>query len=113
MAKRILLAGTIGGFLSIIFRSLAAHPFKESLTPENLSTFKIAVEYQLLHSLVLILIAILVMQKPNVKLFPYAGWAIMTGILFFSGSLYINALTEIKAFWLFTPAGGVSFLIGW
>jgi uncharacterized membrane protein YgdD (TMEM256/DUF423 family) len=37
----------------------------------------------------------------------------LAGILLFSGSLYLLALTGVRAFGLVTPFGGVCFLIGW
>jgi uncharacterized membrane protein YgdD (TMEM256/DUF423 family) len=37
----------------------------------------------------------------------------MFGIIIFSGSLYILAITGIKKFGMITPIGGVLFLIGW
>ena len=113
MVRSILLVGAIGGFIGVMLRAMAAHVFNNRLTAEMLITLKTAIDFQLLHSLVLILIALLMMQKPNVKSFPVAGWAIITGIFFFSGSLYIKVFTEIEGLGFITPAGGLSFLIGW
>ena len=113
MARMILLAGTVSGFLSIILKSMSVHAFSETLTAELLATFKIAVDFQLIHSLVLVLIALLIMQKPNIKTFSLAGWAIFIGILSFSGSLYIKVLTGIGSFGLLTPTGGILILFGW
>ncbi len=113
MARIILLAGTVCGFLSIILKSMSVHAFKEVLTAELLTTFTIAVDFQLIHSLVLILIALLIIQKPSIKAFSLAGWAIFIGILCFSGSLYFKVLTGIGSFGLLTPTGGILILFGW
>jgi uncharacterized membrane protein YgdD (TMEM256/DUF423 family) len=42
-----------------------------------------------------------------------AWWSFLIGIVFFSGSLFLLAVTNV--FWLgaVTPVGGVSFLVGW
>jgi uncharacterized membrane protein YgdD (TMEM256/DUF423 family) len=42
-----------------------------------------------------------------------AGWAFATGILLFSGSLYLLALTDIRWLGAVTPFGGTAFLMGW
>jgi uncharacterized membrane protein YgdD (TMEM256/DUF423 family) len=40
-------------------------------------------------------------------------WSFFLGILFFSGSLYLLALIQLKWLGAITPFGGVSFLVGW
>lgn len=37
----------------------------------------------------------------------------LAGIILFSGSLYLLALTDMRTFGLVTPFGGVAFLAGW
>ena len=43
----------------------------------------------------------------------WAGWLLFLGIVFFSGSLYILALTQIRILGAITPIGGILFIIGW
>lgn len=63
------------------------------------------------HGLVLILIGIISgTTSMNVN---WAGWLMFLGIVFFSGSLYILALTEIGILGAITPIGGVLFIAGW
>ena len=45
--------------------------------------------------------------------FSIAGWGFWIGILLFSGSLYVLAITGIKWLGAITPFGGVAFLFGW
>lgn len=113
MARLFILAGTISGFISVALGAFAAHGLKEQLSPLLLNTFKTGVEYQFMHALALILIAIVMHIKPTIKLYQTAGIAFLIGILLFSGSLYILALTGLKYFGIITPIGGVAFLIGW
>jgi uncharacterized membrane protein YgdD (TMEM256/DUF423 family) len=42
-----------------------------------------------------------------------AGWLFVAGILLFSGSLYVLALTGVGVVGAITPVGGVLFLAGW
>ena len=63
------------------------------------------------HGLGLILIGIISgTTSMNVN---WAGWLMFLGIVFFSGSLYILALTEIRILGAITPIGGVLFIAGW
>lgn len=72
-----------------------------------------AVRYQFLHALGLISIAIsLTVWQGQRQLLVAAGWCFLSGILFFSGSLYLMAFTGFSAGYL-TPLGGMGFLAGW
>jgi uncharacterized membrane protein YgdD (TMEM256/DUF423 family) len=42
-----------------------------------------------------------------------AWWSFLVGIVIFSGSLYLLAVTNLKWLDAITPIGGLSFLIGW
>jgi uncharacterized membrane protein YgdD (TMEM256/DUF423 family) len=43
----------------------------------------------------------------------WAGWLFTAGILVFSGSLYLLALTGARWWGAVTPVGGLCFLLGW
>jgi uncharacterized membrane protein YgdD (TMEM256/DUF423 family) len=62
--------------------------------------------------LALILLVILYRQMPQ-SLLIYSASFMCAGIILFSGSLYMLALTQIKWFGPITPIGGVCFIIGW
>jgi uncharacterized membrane protein YgdD (TMEM256/DUF423 family) len=61
----------------------------------------------------LFLIGILALIKPNWKQLSSAAILMIIGILIFSGSLYILALTGITWLGAITPLGGVAFIAGW
>ncbi|MGD2054772.1 MAG: DUF423 domain-containing protein, partial [Gammaproteobacteria bacterium] len=42
-----------------------------------------------------------------------AAWAMLAGIIIFSGSLYLLTMTGIKWLGMITPIGGISFLAAW
>jgi len=107
------MTGTLGGFFSVALGAFAAHGLKAQLTAQLLVTFKTAVEYQFFHSLALILIALVLTIKPKTQYLNIAGWAMIIGMVLFSGSLYALAITGIKSLGMITPLGGVAFLIGW
>ena len=98
--------------LSVILGAFAAHGLKSKLSETLLNTFQTGVQYQMYHSLALILFVILYRQMPQSLLLYSAGF-MLAGIVLFSGSLYMLALTQIKWFGPVTPFGGVCFIVGW
>ena len=81
------------------------------LSDKYLSVWEKATTYQMYHGLGLLLIGIISgTTSINVN---WAGWLLFLGIVFFSGSLYILALTQIRILGAITPIGGILFIIGW
>ena len=42
-----------------------------------------------------------------------AGWLFIAGVVLFSGSLYLMALTNMRWLGMITPFGGIAFVGGW
>ena len=99
--------GAVGGFLSVAIGAFGAHALKSHLGVDALVIFKTATEYQFWHSLALVLYGL----SGSSRRLP--GWAFVTGIVLFSGSLYVLALTGVRAWGAVTPFGGLAFLVGW
>jgi uncharacterized membrane protein YgdD (TMEM256/DUF423 family) len=53
------------------------------------------------------------MARSGGWLFATAGWLFTAGIVLFSGSLYVLALSGVGMFGAITPIGGLLFLAGW
>ncbi|HEY5296957.1 MAG TPA: DUF423 domain-containing protein [Verrucomicrobiae bacterium] len=96
------------GLLAVALGAFGAHGLKELLAQNGMAgVWETAVFYHFIHAVMLFVLA-------ERKLFPaVAWWSFLLGILFFSGSLYLLAVTN--ALWLgaVTPIGGLSFLFGW
>lgn len=110
--KITLIFAALSGMLSVILGAFAAHGLKNRLSTNMLDTFQVGVQYQMYHSLALILLVILYRQMPQTLLLYSAGFMI-AGVIFFSGSLYLLALTQVKWFGPVTPIGGLFFIVGW
>ncbi|GAW87086.1 conserved hypothetical protein [Bathymodiolus platifrons methanotrophic gill symbiont] len=108
-----LFLSTISAFLAVSMGAFGAHALKTILSPEMLVVYKTAVTYQMWHALGLGLIALLRQQNPDSRLIIYAGWLMFSGIILFSGSLYILSLSGIKWLGMITPIGGICFLSAW
>ncbi len=105
--------GAINGLLAVAFGAFAAHALKGLLSDGLLAVFNTGVEYQAMHALALLAIGLLGQHARQTRLLRWSGWAFATGILLFSGSLYILALTDARWLGAVTPFGGTAFLIGW
>ena len=96
------------GLLAVALGAFGAHGLKELLAQNGTAAiWEKAMFYHFIHAVMLFVLA---ERKP----FPcVAWWSFLAGIFFFSGSLYLLAVTN--ALWLgtVTPVGGVSFLVGW
>jgi uncharacterized membrane protein YgdD (TMEM256/DUF423 family) len=100
------------GMLGIAFGAFGSHALKSAISAEMLSVFETSIRYQMYHCFALFVVAWSLQLKRSRK-FQYAGWSFVAGIVLFSGSLYILALTGIRVFGIITPFGGLSLLMGW
>jgi uncharacterized membrane protein YgdD (TMEM256/DUF423 family) len=113
MLNILLAFAAASGFFAVGLGAFAAHGLRDRLTPEMLSVFHTGVQYQMYHSLALIGVVILAkVLGVNVWL-QASGWLFLTGILLFSGSLYVLALGGPRILGPITPLGGLFFLLGW
>jgi len=110
MKRSLLQLGSLFGFFGVALGAFGAHGLKNFITQEMLTVFETAVRYQMYHAVGIILVAMLVEEYP---LMSNAGRLFGAGIILFSGSLYVLAITGIKVFGLITPFGGLCFLAGW
>ncbi|RUO63511.1 DUF423 domain-containing protein [Pseudidiomarina insulisalsae] len=105
--------GAINMALGVILGAFGAHGLKEKLAPQALNIFQTGVQYHIYHALGLIMVAALLVPYPNAGGLRTGGWLLLAGIILFSGSLYLLALTGIRWFGPITPIGGACFIIGW
>ena len=112
MFKILTITGVLG-LLAIAMGAFGAHALKEVLSSEALESFKTGVFYQFIH-----VIVILIVWAGNwfsEKQAKQVSYCFLSGILLFSGSIYLIQLTPVtaKSIWFVTPAGGLLFMVGW
>jgi uncharacterized membrane protein YgdD (TMEM256/DUF423 family) len=100
------------GFLGVAFGAFGAHALRAKLSPEMLAVFETGVRYQMYHAFATLAAAWACARWPR-RMFGVAGALFLTGIVLFSGSLYLLALTGERWPGAITPFGGLSFLAGW
>ena len=110
--KAIMVIGSVSAGLSVILGAFAAHGLKTRLPENLLSAFETGVQYQMYHSLALIVVALLYRFYPH-HLMPWVAYVMLAGIVLFSGSLYVLAMTRIHWFGPVTPLGGLCFIVSW
>lgn len=103
----------VSGFLAVALGAFGAHALKARLPEDLLAIYHTAVQYQFWHTAALLAVGLLLFQFPQHVLLKCSGWAFTAGIIIFSGSLYVLALTGTRWLGAITPIGGVAFLAGW
>ena len=117
MKKQMIITGSLLAALSVALGALAAHWLKANISAASVQSFDTAVKYQLTHALAM-LIMVALSEKFHTRVYKYAYYAFLFGIILFSGSIYLlstRELTHITWTWLgpLTPLGGLSFITGW
>ncbi|MDP7028434.1 MAG: DUF423 domain-containing protein, partial [Candidatus Marinimicrobia bacterium] len=107
-----LLFGAMSGCLVVIMGAFGAHALNELLDDYGKSIYNKAVLYHMFHTIAILILGLINKIQPEIQL-SMAGWSFMFGIILFSGSLYIIAITGIKSLGIITPIGGILFIIGW
>ncbi|PYJ07384.1 MAG: DUF423 domain-containing protein [Verrucomicrobia bacterium] len=94
--------------LAVGLGAFGAHALKANLESHGmLDVWNKAVLYHFLHAIALVALAL---HGAGNRI---ACFLILGGILFFSGSLYAMALTQVRWLGAITPIGGLCFLAGW
>lgn len=105
--------GALLGLLGVAFGAFGAHALKGILLQNGrVETYDLAVRYQFYHALALLLVGLL-MERLGETTLKWASLLIFIGVVIFSGSLYLFALTNRTTFAIITPLGGVLMLFGW
>ena len=105
------LTGTLLGMLGVIAGAMGAHGLKGVLTPEALDSYETAVRFQMYHALLFLVMGYFLEKKPH-QLGIRTFWAILIGVILFSGSIYLLVLTPLRP-GVLTPIGGSILIFGW
>ncbi len=112
MDRGFFILGSLVALLGVGLGAFATHGLKGRLSSELLAAFEVGVRYQMYHALALLAVAWAWSRWPRTEI-TAAGWLFLAGIVLFSGSLYLLALTGSRPLGIITPVGGVLLIIGW
>ena len=95
-------------FLAVALGAFGAHALRSTLESHGMiDVWNKAVLYHFVHAVALLALALWGTANRG----PW--WLLFAGIILFSGSLYLMALTNLRWFGPITPIGGLCFLAGW
>jgi uncharacterized membrane protein YgdD (TMEM256/DUF423 family) len=113
MPKTYLLLAAISGFFAVALGAFGAHGLRDRLSADLLAVYQTGVQYHFWHTLALLGIAALLVHAPQSAYLKWSGNLFALGIVIFSGSLYVLAISGVRWLGAITPIGGVAFLAGW
>lgn len=105
--------GSVLALLAVALGAFGAHGLEDVIDADLLAAFKTGVQYHMFHALGILAIAVLSEKLGESAAVRWAGRLLTLGIILFSGSLYVMAVTDIKPLGIITPFGGVAFMVGW
>ena len=112
MIKYQIIIGAFFSLMTVVLGAFGAHALKDVLDDYGQSIYNKAVLYQMFHALGILIVALMnnlfLDCSFNIIIYFFA-----IGIILFSGSLYILAITKVKWLGMITPIGGMFFIIGW
>jgi uncharacterized membrane protein YgdD (TMEM256/DUF423 family) len=112
-SERLLAAlGGVAALIAVALGAFGAHALRARLAPDLLAVFETGARYQMYHALAMRAAALAYGRWATAQTL-WAGWLFTAGILVFSGSLYLLALTGARWWGAITPVGGLCFLLGW
>ena len=106
--------GAAGLGLAVMLGAFGAHGLRGRLDAYSMGIYERAVFYQFIHAMGLLVVPILARMN---ALRPSTGTLVcallLAGIVIFSGSLYLLALTGTRWLGAITPIGGACFIAAW
>ncbi len=93
--------------LAVGLGAFGAHGLRGRIDEYSMGIYDRAVFYHFVHALGLLIVSVLP-RKSNLT-----GSLFVAGIALFSGSLYVLAITGVRALGAVTPFGGIAFIAGW
>jgi len=112
MGRHWIAVGAVSAAAAVALGAFGAHGLEGRLPAARLASFEVGVRYHLVHSLGLLLVGVLLQQRPS-RGVRWAGRFLLAGVLLFSGGLYVWGLTALRPAVHVVPVGGVAFIIGW
>lgn len=111
--RTVLVTGALLMALSVMAGAFGAHLLRDTLSAREFDVYQTAVTYQIYHSIGLLLVGTIRIRMQYSSLLKWSGRLMATGIVIFSGSLYLLALTGTGWLGAITPLGGLCFIASW
>jgi uncharacterized membrane protein YgdD (TMEM256/DUF423 family) len=100
--------------LAVILGAFGAHGLKDRLDAYSMGVWEKAVFYHFIHALGMLIVSLMpragALSKSGAE---WVCWLLLAGVLIFSGSLYVLAVSGVRTLGAITPVGGVAFILAW
>jgi uncharacterized membrane protein YgdD (TMEM256/DUF423 family) len=110
--KKIWIFIALSGALAVVMGAMSAHMLKDILAVKDIARIQTAATYQMYHTLIIAMLAVYYQYKAY-KVIQQSAWVFVSGIVLFSGSLYLYTFTKIHTLVFITPIGGMLLILGW
>jgi len=112
ISKKFLIMACLLMATAVSLGAFGAHGLKKIISVDMLVIYQTGVQYQFYHALGLLGVAFIA-HINSTKLVNIAGNLMFTGVLIFSGSLYLLVILNLKWLGAVTPIGGVLMVVSW
>lgn len=112
-AKIFLLLGSLAMMFAVGLGAFGAHGLKDKLSADMLAVYRTGVDYHFYHALGLLALGMIAAHLPESDLVKWSGGLMAAGLVLFSGSLYLLALTGTRWLGAITPLGGAAWIVAW
>lgn len=110
-------SGAFLAALSVVLGAFATHTLRDLISPERLAVFQTGVAYMQYHALAVVVLAWMARSADEGPAFRNSLlWSVrlfVAGMVFFTGSLAVLAVTGVTWLGAVAPIGGVAFIAGW
>jgi uncharacterized membrane protein YgdD (TMEM256/DUF423 family) len=111
-AQRTMAVAALLVAIGIVIGASATHSLKSLLTAAQVHALETAVHYQLLNALGLFMLGLLAQSRADDWMSRIA-WLLLSGILCFSGGIYLMLAGAPSLLGLVTPVGGLLMIVAW
>jgi len=113
MQKQYLTLAGVLGAIAVIVGAFGAHGLESRLDEEMMAVYQTGVQYHFYHAIALLALCLAPSALWTSKSAVWAARLFIIGTVFFSGSLYILAISGIKWLGAITPFGGTAWIAAW
>jgi uncharacterized membrane protein YgdD (TMEM256/DUF423 family) len=113
-AKCFLVLGGLNASIAVALGAAATHALSAQLSEgDSARWFALGLQYHQYHALGLILVGLAAAWHSASRCFFWAGWLLFSGLLLFSGGLYLLSLSGVQFTRPAIPFGGAAFIVAW
>jgi uncharacterized membrane protein YgdD (TMEM256/DUF423 family) len=112
MSRFFILTASVAGALAVALGAIGAHELKDLLAADRFDVFLTGVRYLAIHAVILFVTGWFALDRPH-KLLTASGILFIAGMVLFSGSLVVLAVSSYRFLGAVAPVGGVSYILGW